>query len=68
MSTITQCETPARADTSSLNPDALEHFSTAAAENGREKGVINISKETIEHLKSKVKGQMGRPGRSAENK
>ncbi len=60
MNTTTQRETPARADTSSLNPDALKHLSTAA-ENRSEKTMTNISKEATENLKSKVKGQIVLP-------
>jgi hypothetical protein len=64
MSTTTPPETPARADTSSLNPDALKHLSTAA-ENRREKGMINLSKEATENLKTKVKGQIVLPSDSS---
>ena len=63
MSTTTPRETPYRTDTSSLNPDALEHIGIAA-KNRSKKGMINISKEATESLKSKVKGQIVLPGDS----
>jgi len=46
-----------------LNPDALKHLS-AVAENRSEKDMINISKETTENLKSKIKGQIVLPSDS----
>ena len=51
-------ETPSRTDTYALKPGALEHVGTAAES---EKGMINISKEATENLKSKVKGQIVLP-------
>jgi hypothetical protein len=57
MSTTTLRETPFRTDTYSLNPDALEHVGAAESE----KGMINVSKEATESLKSKVKGQIVLP-------
>jgi FAD/FMN-containing dehydrogenase len=63
MSTTNQPETPVRAGTPSLNPDALKHLSTAA-ENRRTKGMVDISKERIENLESKVKGQIILPSDS----
>ena len=62
MSTTNPRET-SLTDTSSLNRDALEPLGTAA-ENRREKGMINISKEATESLKSKVKGQIVFPSDS----
>ena len=64
MSTTTQRETPVPADSSSLNPDAVKHLSTAVASRS-EKGMINLSKEKIENLKSKVKGQIVLPSDSS---
>ena len=63
MSTTIQRETSARADTPSSNPDAVQHLSTAA-ENRSGKGMVNISKEATENLKSKVKGQVVLPSDS----
>jgi FAD/FMN-containing dehydrogenase len=51
-------ETPSHTDTHSLKPEALEHVGTAAES---EKGMMNISKEATENLKSKVKGQIVLP-------
>ncbi|HEY5706570.1 MAG TPA: FAD-dependent oxidoreductase [Terrimicrobiaceae bacterium] len=56
MNTIAQREMSARVGTSTLNPDALK-----AAEDRRENTRINISKETTENLKRKVKGQIVLP-------
>jgi hypothetical protein len=58
-STTTLRKTPVRPDTYTLKPDAVGHVGTAAES---EKATINISKEAIENLKSKVK----RPDRSTE--
>jgi FAD/FMN-containing dehydrogenase len=63
MSTTNQRETAACTDTSSWKSDALKHPSTPA-ENRSEKGMTNISKETIENLKSKLKGQIVLPSDS----
>jgi FAD/FMN-containing dehydrogenase len=63
MSTTTLRET-SLTDTSSLNRDALEPLGTAA-ENRSEKGMINISQEATESLKSKVKGQIVLPSDSS---
>ena len=60
MNTTIQHKTPARVGTSSLNPDALPHLSTAA-EDRSEKNRTNISKETTETLKRKVKSQIVLP-------
>jgi FAD/FMN-containing dehydrogenase len=57
MDATTQPKAPARADTSSLKPDALEHLGTPA-ENRSEEA---ISKEATEALKRKVKGQIVLP-------
>ena len=45
------------AGTSSLNPDAITH-SALLIKNRRQNNMINISKEAIENLKSKVKGRV----------
>src|SRR6516225_3776952 len=54
MSTITERETPVGAIT--------------ASENRNEKGMINISKEITENLKSNIKGQIVLPSDSNYNK
>jgi FAD/FMN-containing dehydrogenase len=64
MSTISQRETPDGAVTSSLNPGALKRPGTAS-ENRNEKGMIKIPKETIENLKSNIKGQIVLPSDSS---
>ena len=51
-------------DTSSLNRDALGPLGTAV-ENRSERGMINISKEATESLKSKVKGRIVLPSDSS---
>src|SRR6516165_8032576 len=60
MNTTIQAKTPARVGTSTLNPDALRPLSTPA-EDRSEKNRVNISEETIENLKSKVKAQIVLP-------
>jgi FAD/FMN-containing dehydrogenase len=60
MNTTIEHETPARVGTSTLDPDTLKRLSTAA-EDRSEKNRINISEETTENRKSKVKGQIVLP-------
>jgi len=60
MSTTTPRQTPARTDAPALHPEGLKHLSTAA-ENRSEKGRLNPSKEAIESLKGKLKGQIVLP-------
>src|SRR6516165_9807458 len=66
MSIITERETPGGAVTSSLNRDALKHLGTAS-ENRNENGMINISKEITENLKSHIKGQIVLPSDASYN-
>src|SRR6516165_781207 len=66
MSIITERETPGGAVTSSLNRDALEHLGTASRDRN-EKGMINISKEIKESLKSQIKGQIVVPRDASYN-
>jgi hypothetical protein len=56
----TTTEIPVPVGTSALNPDALKRLRTAA-EDRSEKAKINISKETTENLKRRVKGQVVLP-------
>src|SRR6516165_7337862 len=60
MNTTIQAKTPARVGTSTLNPDALRHLSTAA-EDRSERATINISEEATQNLKRKVMGQIVLP-------
>jgi len=57
MNTTTQPKAPVRADTSSFQPDALEHLGTPAKNRSEEA----ISREATETLKRKVKGQIVLP-------
>jgi FAD/FMN-containing dehydrogenase len=57
MNTTTQPKAPARADTPSFKPHALEDLGTPAKNRSKEA----ISKEATERLKRKVKGQIVRP-------
>ena len=57
MNTTTQPKAPARADTPSFKPAALEHLSTPGEKRSKEA----ISKEATETLKRKVKGQIVLP-------
>jgi FAD/FMN-containing dehydrogenase len=63
MSTANQPDTAARPDASSLSSNPLKPLSTPA-ENQSGKGMINQSKEAIENLRSKVKGQIVLPSHS----
>jgi hypothetical protein len=64
MSTSTPYLAPARPDLLSLNPDEFKHLS-AAPESRSEKSLFNLSKEIVENLKSKVKGQIVLPSDSS---
>jgi FAD/FMN-containing dehydrogenase len=57
MNTTAQPQTPARAGTSFLNREALEHLGTAAKKRAG-KTAVNISKEAIANLKSKITGRI----------
>ena len=60
MNTTIQHQAPARIGASTLNPGSLGHLSIAAGDRSK-KNRMNISEETIENLKSKVKGQIVLP-------
>ena len=61
MSTTTPSQTPVPAGSSSLNPDSLKQRSSTEAKNRTEKGAVNLSKEAIDKLQSRVKGEIVLP-------
>ena len=56
MSTTTPSQTPVPAGSSSSNPDTLKQRSSTEAKNRT--GAVNLSKEAIDKLQSRVKGEI----------
>ena len=63
MSTTTPSQAAVPTGSSSSNPDTLKQRSSTEAKNRTGKSAVNLSKEAIDKLQSRVKGEIVLPSR-----